>query len=75
MEVKLNGRDVSNLHPCHKADTEFNPRLFIRVKLFLPPCRGKVRMGGRTVEYSVSTPSLALPLPSPPPAWGRVCCG
>jgi hypothetical protein len=32
------------------------------LSLFLPPCRGKVRMGVELWKDSVSTPTLALPL-------------
>jgi len=36
--------------------------LLLEPNQFLPPCRGKVRMGVESWSASVSTPSLALPL-------------
>jgi tRNA 5-methylaminomethyl-2-thiouridine biosynthesis bifunctional protein len=38
------------------------PALHQALNQFLPPCRGKVRMGVESQESNISTPTLALPL-------------
>ena len=53
--------DVSRLTQLPEG-IEFIPDSSLEPNQFLPPCRGKVRMGVESLNSSISTPSLALPL-------------